>query len=57
MRRPGLWGISPPQLRAVSAPGGLPGPARVRGALSAALWGQGRAPGQYDMLDVLGLND
>ncbi len=29
----------------------------ARGALKAALWGQGRAPGQYDMLDVLGLND
>lgn len=27
----------------------------ARGALKAALWGQGRAPGQYDMLDVLGL--
>ena len=26
-----------------------------RGALKAALWGQGRAPGEYDMLDVLGL--
>lgn len=29
----------------------------ARGALKAALWGQGRAPGQYDMLDVLGLSD
>jgi 4-hydroxy-tetrahydrodipicolinate reductase len=29
----------------------------ARGALKAALWGQGRAPGRYDMLDVLGLND
>ena len=29
----------------------------ARGALKAALWGQARAPGQYDMLDVLGLND
>lgn len=29
----------------------------ARGALKAAMWGQGRAPGQYDMLDVLGLND
>lgn len=28
----------------------------ARGALKAALWGVGRAPGQYDMLDVLGLN-
>ncbi len=27
----------------------------ARGALRAALWGQGRDPGQYDMLDVLGL--
>ncbi|WP_170341104.1 4-hydroxy-tetrahydrodipicolinate reductase [Ruegeria arenilitoris] len=27
----------------------------ARGALKAALWGQGKAPGQYDMLDVLGL--
>ena len=26
-----------------------------RGALKAALWGQGKAPGEYDMLDVLGL--
>lgn len=29
----------------------------ARGALKAALWGQGRGPGEYDMLDVLGLND
>jgi 4-hydroxy-tetrahydrodipicolinate reductase len=27
----------------------------ARGALRAALWGQGRKPGEYDMLDVLGL--
>ncbi|VDC23710.1 4-hydroxy-tetrahydrodipicolinate reductase [Pseudogemmobacter humi] len=27
----------------------------ARGALRAALWGQGRKPGQYDMIDVLGL--
>jgi 4-hydroxy-tetrahydrodipicolinate reductase len=27
----------------------------ARGALKAALWGQDKAPGQYDMLDVLGL--
>ncbi len=27
----------------------------VRGALKAALWGQDKAPGQYDMVDVLGL--
>ncbi|WP_163848413.1 4-hydroxy-tetrahydrodipicolinate reductase [Pseudooceanicola aestuarii] len=27
----------------------------AKGALKAALWGQGRAPGDYDMLDVLGL--
>ncbi|MGR3491624.1 MAG: 4-hydroxy-tetrahydrodipicolinate reductase, partial [Shimia sp.] len=27
----------------------------ARGALKAALWGQGKAPGQYDMRDVLGL--
>ena len=27
----------------------------ARGALRAALWGQGRAPGEYDMADVLGL--
>ena len=29
----------------------------ARGALKAALWGQGRAPGEYDMLDVLGLSE
>ena len=28
----------------------------ARGALKAALWGQGRKPGEYDMLDVLGLD-
>ena len=28
----------------------------ARGALKAALWGLGRKPGEYDMLDVLGLN-
>jgi len=28
----------------------------ARGALKAALWGQGRSPGEYDMVDVLGLN-
>ena len=27
----------------------------ARGALKAALWGQGRPPGEYDMMDVLGL--
>lgn len=27
----------------------------ARGALKAALWGQGRKPGSYDMFDVLGL--
>ncbi len=27
----------------------------ARGALKAALWGQGRKPGEFDMLDVLGL--
>ncbi len=27
----------------------------ARGALRAALWGQDKAPGQYDMIDVLGL--
>lgn len=27
----------------------------ARGALKAALWGQGRGPGQFDMMDVLGL--
>ncbi|HET9068005.1 MAG TPA: 4-hydroxy-tetrahydrodipicolinate reductase [Amaricoccus sp.] len=29
----------------------------ARGAIRAALWGQDRPPGQYDMLDVLGLRD
>ena len=29
----------------------------ARGALKAALWGQGRKPGAYDMLDVLGLKE
>lgn len=29
----------------------------ARGALKAALWGQDKAPGDYDMLDVLGLNE
>ena len=29
----------------------------ARGALKAALWGQGHAAGEYDMLDVLGLAD
>ena len=28
----------------------------ARGALRAALWGQGQKPGQYDMMDVLGLD-
>ncbi|WP_151720266.1 4-hydroxy-tetrahydrodipicolinate reductase [Gemmobacter serpentinus] len=27
----------------------------ARGAIKAALWGQDRAPGEYDMMDVLGL--
>ena len=27
----------------------------ARGALKAALWGQGQTPGEYDMMDVLGL--
>ena len=27
----------------------------ARGALKAALWGQSKAPGEYDMMDVLGL--
>ena len=27
----------------------------ARGALKAALWGQGKPPGSYDMLDVLGM--
>ena len=29
----------------------------ARGALKAALWGLGRGPGHYDMLDVLGMRD
>ena len=29
----------------------------ARGALKAALWGQDKKPGEYDMFDVLGLND
>ncbi|MEM9967555.1 MAG: 4-hydroxy-tetrahydrodipicolinate reductase [Pseudomonadota bacterium] len=29
----------------------------ARGALKAALWGQGRSPGHYTMLDVLGLTE
>ncbi len=29
----------------------------ARGALRAALWGQDKKPGQYDMMDVLGLSD
>ena len=29
----------------------------ARGALKAALWGQDKAPGEYDMIDVLGLSD
>lgn len=29
----------------------------ARGALKAALWGQNRSPGEYDMLDVLGLSE
>ncbi len=29
----------------------------ARGALRAVLWGQDRAPGEYDMMDVLGLGD
>lgn len=29
----------------------------ARGALKAALWGQGQGPGAYDMMDVLGLAD
>ncbi|MDX1822845.1 MAG: 4-hydroxy-tetrahydrodipicolinate reductase [Paracoccaceae bacterium] len=28
----------------------------ARGALKAAIWGQGRHPGEYDMVDVLGLS-
>jgi 4-hydroxy-tetrahydrodipicolinate reductase len=27
----------------------------ARGALKAAIWGQGQKPGHYDMMDVLGL--
>jgi 4-hydroxy-tetrahydrodipicolinate reductase len=27
----------------------------ARGAVKAALWGLGKEPGQYDMVDVLGL--
>ncbi len=27
----------------------------AKGALKAALWGQDQKPGEYDMLDVLGL--
>ena len=27
----------------------------ARGALKAALWGQDQKPGEYDMIDVLGL--
>jgi 4-hydroxy-tetrahydrodipicolinate reductase len=29
----------------------------AKGALRAALWGQDRKPGDYDMIDVLGLAD
>ncbi|MCK0150215.1 4-hydroxy-tetrahydrodipicolinate reductase [Marivita sp. S6314] len=29
----------------------------ARGALKAALWGQDKGPGEYDMLDVLGLSE
>jgi len=29
----------------------------ARGAVKAALWGRGRKPGEYDMLDVLGLTE
>ncbi|WP_135506730.1 4-hydroxy-tetrahydrodipicolinate reductase [Roseovarius aestuariivivens] len=29
----------------------------ARGAIKAALWGQGRKPGEYSMLDVLGLTE
>jgi len=29
----------------------------ARGALKAALWGQEKQPGEYDMVDVLGLRD
>ncbi|MDZ4054044.1 MAG: dihydrodipicolinate reductase C-terminal domain-containing protein, partial [Phenylobacterium sp.] len=27
----------------------------ARGALRAAVWGQGQKPGHYDMMDVLGI--
>ena len=27
----------------------------ARGAIRAAVWGQDKGPGQYDMMDVLGL--
>jgi len=27
----------------------------ARGAIKAALWGRGQKPGEYDMMDVLGL--
>ena len=27
----------------------------ARGAIKAALWGQGKGPGHFDMLDVLGM--
>ena len=29
----------------------------ARGAIRAAKWTRGKAPGAYDMMDVLGLND
>jgi 4-hydroxy-tetrahydrodipicolinate reductase len=29
----------------------------ARGAVRAALWGRGRAPGSYTMADVLGLSE
>jgi 4-hydroxy-tetrahydrodipicolinate reductase len=29
----------------------------AKGAIRAALWGQGKSPGQYDMTDVLGLRE
>ena len=29
----------------------------ARGAVRAALWGQDQAPGQYNMIDVLGLRE
>ena len=28
----------------------------AKGALKAALWGQDKKPGEYDMMDVLGLS-